>query len=280
MADITDSLTGADRDAAKALVELFKQYGLESLAPKIVEFIQNGYSADTTAILLQDTTEYKQRFAANEARRKKGLPVLSPAEYLSTERSYRQIMQNAGVPVGFYDQPTDFQKFLENDISPEEINNRVKAATDFVNSANQNELAAMKKFYTTGDLIAYALDPDRAQPLVGKAFQAAQIAGQAETQGVHVDKDLAESLAGDGISRAQAQQGFGLIATEQPNANKLASIYGEDQFTTEDLVDETFRANASVAERRKRLASQERASFGGSSGVSGGSLSTNSGGLL
>ena len=79
MADITDSLTGANRDAAKALVELFKQYGLESLAPKIVEFIQNGYSADTTAILLQDTTEYKQRFAANEARRKKGLPVLSPA---------------------------------------------------------------------------------------------------------------------------------------------------------------------------------------------------------
>ena len=41
-------------------------------------------------------------------------------EYLATERSYRQIMQEAGVPTGFYDQTSDFTKFLASDISPAE----------------------------------------------------------------------------------------------------------------------------------------------------------------
>jgi hypothetical protein len=96
-------LTGENRDAFMAVNALFKNYGLESLAGKIYEYVKNGYSADTISILLQDTSEYKQRFQGNEARKAAGLPVLSPAEYLSTEASYRQIMQSAGLPSGFYD---------------------------------------------------------------------------------------------------------------------------------------------------------------------------------
>jgi hypothetical protein len=107
----------AQRDAATILQNVFAQYGLGSLAGQITGFIQQGYSADAISILLQNTPEYKQRFAANDARLKKGLPALSPAEYIATERSYRQVMSAAGLPLGFYDQTSDFQKFLENDMS-------------------------------------------------------------------------------------------------------------------------------------------------------------------
>src|SRR5882757_3766747 len=82
-------LKGTERDAYLAINSLFKNYGLESLAPKIYDYVKNGYSADTISVLLQDTKEYKDRFSANEARKKAGLPVLSPAEYLSAESSYR-----------------------------------------------------------------------------------------------------------------------------------------------------------------------------------------------
>jgi hypothetical protein len=280
MADTpTAGLSGAQRNAYTAVQDMLTEFGLQALAPKILGFVQQGFDSNTIGYELQQTNEWKTRFAANETRKKKGLPVLSPQEYIATERSYRQIMSNAGVPAGFYDQPTDFKKFLEDDISPEEVNNRVKAATDFVNRADPQEMAQMKKFYTTGDMIAYALDPARAQPLVGKAFQAATIAGQAAEQGLQIGKGLSESLAGEGVTRDQAQQGFSLIAGEKDNANKLASISGQDGFTTEDLVNETFRANSAVADRRKKLASQERGRFGGSSGIGSSSLSQGSGSL-
>ena len=275
----TAGLDPSQRNAYTAVIDMLKEFGLESLAPKILGYVQQGYDSSTIGYELQQTSEWKTRFAANETRKKNGLPVLSPQEYIATERSYRQIMQNAGVPAGFYDQTSDFQKFLENDVSPDEVNNRVKAATDFINRKDPQELAIFKKFYTNGDMIAYALDPTRAQPLVGKAFEAATIAGQAQTQGISIDKGLAEGLAGDGITRDQAQQGFGLIAQEQGNANKLSSIYGQDGFTTSDLVNETFRADASVANRRKKLASQERGNFSGTSGIGATSLSQGSGAL-
>src|SRR5512139_2967154 len=77
-----EMLQGEDRDAYMALLSLFSGYGLGSLAPKILEYVQQGYGADTITMLLQRTDEYKRRFSANEIRRKNGLPVLAPNEYL------------------------------------------------------------------------------------------------------------------------------------------------------------------------------------------------------
>jgi hypothetical protein len=54
----------------------------------------------------------KRRFAGNQQRRKLGLPVLSPREYLETEAAYRQVMESAGLPRGFYDSPDDFSSWI------------------------------------------------------------------------------------------------------------------------------------------------------------------------
>lgn len=276
---ITDGLSGPERNAYTATLDMLSEFGLEGLAPYILSYVRQGYDSATIGYELQQTGQWKQRFAANEARKKAGLPVLSPQEYIATERAYRQVMVAAGVPPGFYDQQSDFTKFLEGDVSPSEVQSRVQAATEFVNRADPRELAAMKQFYTQGDLIAFALDPKRAAPLVGKAFQAATIAGTAGRQGLTVDRAKAEQLAGSGVSREAAQQGFSMIAGEVENANKLASLSGDDGFTTNDLIDETFNADASIARRRQRLGQQEQGRFSGSSAVGRGSLSANSGGI-
>lgn len=279
VADVTKNLTGAQRDAFAALNAIFTQYGIGSLAPAIANFLKQGYSADTISLLLEDTPEYKQRFAANETRIKKGMSALTPAQYLATEASYREIMRAAGVPVGFYDQNTDFQKFLENDVSPQELQQRVTDATNFINSADPQQLAYMKQHYTTGDLVAYALDPTRAEPLIGKAFNASQIGGTAAQHGFTIDSGLAEQMVNAGVSNSQASSGFGLIQTTLPNDQKLAAISGTD-ISAYDEMKEAFFNDGNVTLKRQRLSDQEKARFGGSSAIGTNSLGSPTGGQI
>ena len=267
------ALTGPQRDAAAAVTNLFTTYGLGSLAPKIMEYIKNGYSADTASLMLQDTSEYKTRFAGNTARLAKGLSVLSPAEYLATEKSYGQIMSKYGLPAGFHDQTSDYQKFIENDMSPVELDQRAQQASDFVNRNDAQSLAYFKQYYSQGDMIAYALDPKRAAPLVGKAYEASLIGGAAASQGIQVGQLTSEDLAGRGVTADQAQQGFGIVGQDQQQAQNLSSIYGGQPLTTQDLIDATFKNDAAATMRKNKLASQERANFGGSGGAGATALS-------
>ena len=272
-------LTPGQDDAYQLILNQFTKYGLGSLAGKIMQYLRQGYSADRVALELQDTPEYKQRFSGNEARRKAGLQVLSPAEYLSAEDSYRQIMQAAGVPAGFYDKPSDFAGFIGQGVSPAEIQSRVSAATDLINRNNPNDLAYFKKFYTTGDMIAFALDPKKAAPLVGKAFQAASVGGAAASQGVGIDRSTAESLAGMGVDGNTALQGFGQIAADKQEAARLSAMYGID-YSQADQIKDVFQQDAVAGQKRKLLASKERANFGGSAGIGNSSLAKSQGGQL
>jgi hypothetical protein len=274
------ALDYSNRNAAVALQDLFKSYGLGSLADDILRMVREGFSSDVITIQLQDTPAYKQRFAANEVRRKKGLPVLSPAEYIATERSYGQVLRAAGVPQGFYDQQKDFQNFLENDVSPAEVQSRVESATKFVDSADKATMDTFRKWYTKGDLIAYALDPKRAAPVIERRFENAQLGGAAQQQGIALGQAQADELRQQGVSVDQARQGFGFVAGEVDNANKLAQISGEQGLSKSDLISEVLQGDQKVKAKRAKLASQERARFSGKSGIGKDSLSQDSGGLL
>ena len=273
------TLDPTDRDAVARLNQLLQSFGLSSLASKVLSYIQEGMGEDSIMLELQNTKEWKARFSANETRRSKGLPVLSPAEYLATERSYRQIMQEAGVPTGFYDQNTDFTKFLADDISPAELQGRVKTATDFVQAADPAQLAYMRQYYTKGDLIAYALDPKRAAPLVGKAYQAATIGGIAAQDGLTLGVQTAEQLANAGVDQNAAREGFGALGQQRQTLDNLAGISGESALTADQLAQGAFLGNADVNQKVSRLKSQERGRFAGSSGIGQGSLSQGGGGL-
>src|SRR5690606_26322730 len=82
------SLSGAQQNAYEAMLAVLRSYGLESLAGVLLQFFQDGLSEAEINIRIQETAEYKARFAGNEERRRQGLPVLSPAEYLSVEATY------------------------------------------------------------------------------------------------------------------------------------------------------------------------------------------------
>jgi hypothetical protein len=260
-------LQGTERDAFAAVNALFKSYGLESLAPKIYDFVKNGYSADTISILLQDSKEYKQRFAGNEARIKAGLPVLSAGEYLSTEASYRQIMEQAGLPSGFYDSPSDFNNWIGGNVSPSEVQQRVDLATQATILANPNYKKALNAMgIADSELTAYFLDRDKSLPFIQKAAATAQIGAQALAQNLKFDQAYAETLATRGITGDQAAQGYAQIGAELDTLQDLAGIYGTE-WNQREGEEAVFNAQSAAVKKRAGLASRERAQFQGSAGA-------------
>lgn len=270
-------LDGENRDAFLAINALFKTYGLDSLAGKIYEYVKNGYSADTISILLQDTSEYKSRFAGNEERKKAGLPVLSPAEYLATEASYRQIMQSAGLPSGFYDQPSDFNVWIGKNVSPSEIQSRVDLATQATVLSNPDYRKALNQMgVSDNELTAYFLNPDKALPILQKSAATAAVGAAALGQGLTFDKAYSEQLALEGISADEARSGYSQVASELETMRALGKIYGEEwsQRTSEEAV---FQGAGEAINKKARLMSAERGAFSGSTGGARGGLSQGGG---
>ena len=265
-------------DWTEQLSLLFKNYGLESLAPLIKQYVQDGYSADTVTLKLQDAPEYQRRFAGNELRKKAGLSVLSPKEYLATESAYKQIMRTAGLPEGFYDSYDDFSGFIGVDVSPSELKSRVDAASLSLEGSDPYYKESLQSMYglSSGDMLAYTLDPQRSLPFINKRVQSAQFGAAARRQGLNIGTSTAEQYADMGVTRQQAEQGFQAVAQVAPVGERLSQIYGREQaYGQEQAISEAFGGpmGAEAATRRKRLSEMEQATFGGKAGISRGSLS-------
>lgn len=261
-----EKLTGPQRDAASALITLFSQYGLQTLAGRIIEMVKQGFSSDTMSIMLEETPEYKRRFAANDQRVKNGLSKLSPAEYIQTERAYRAVMTQSGMPKGFYDSNDDYQKFLANDLSPTELNDRVKMWQQEA-LKDKAGLDSIRKITGLGvsDYAAYLMDPTRATPLLTKTAQAISFAAAGERHGYDITKQLAELYGNRDVTADQAEQGFSSIQDVQADTDKLARLYQLGGYTVENAASEVFAGDANAASTRKKAASAERATFSDSS---------------
>lgn len=269
--DLESSLTGAQRDAYAALKNMFNSFGLGTLAGKIFDYVKKGYSSDTVSILLQDTPEYKERFAGNELRKAKGLPVLSPAQYLSTESSYRQLMQQAGLPPGFYDQASDFNQFIGKDVSPSELSKRIDLASQTTSLASPELKQAMQKLYgiDEGHLTAYFLDEERALPALQKQAAAAAIGAEALKRGLRVSSK-AEDYALSGVTATQAAQAYGTIAEQLPEYSQIGHQYGMNvgQGTFEQALFQGGEAQNQIT----KLASWSRANAQGQAGAAAAGL--------
>ena len=260
------------QDAIANLTKTFEGFGLGSLAPRVVEFFTQGYSRDTVMLLLQDSDEYKERFAANKARLKAGLPVLSPADYLKTESAYRTIMRD--LPTGFYDDVSDFQKLIENDVSGTELKQRVDAAAKAVDDADPYYKEALQNMYglDAGSMIAFMLDPDRAAPLIQKRAKAVEYGAAALRQGLtQAPTSQYEAYASGVGTGVGAEAGMAQVAEITPGLTTLGQISG-DQYNQQTAQEEVFGGLASARRKRQKLTQEEEARFTGRSNVESGSL--------
>lgn len=257
MADYTDALT--------LLKSQLKEWGLESLAADVEGFLVGGDTPVVAMSKLRETTAYKTRFKANELRRQKGLPALSEAEILGNEMQMRQVMRSYGLPEGFYDSYEDFTNFIANDVSPQEVRDRVTMAAERYLFAPQEDKDQFSRFgLSPGQAIATILDPDRAEPLIrqtvtaiGLAAEAARAFGDSERLGT----DRARELAQLGVTPEDARRGFGQLAGSQEGDLALSRRQGFG-VSERDLEDEAIlgRRNRGLDQAR----AQEVADFRGS----------------
>ena len=273
----------AERLSAYNILKMeFDQYGLGSLVTDIKDLLINNTPTSEFGLRLRGTDAYKNRFKANEARIAAGLAALSPAEYVALEDQYQNIMRNYGLPASYYtkDQTgkqVGFEKFIAGDVSATELEDRIATAQKRVLNANPEVSTALKAFYPdiqNGDILAYALDPSQGLENIKRKVTAAEIGGAAMAQGLSTGAERAMQLAGYGVTKAQAQEGFQTIAGIVPRAQQLSGIYKQGQYGQTQAEQEVFGlAGAEEATRqRKKLTELERASFSGSSGAAQGAL--------
>jgi hypothetical protein len=270
------------QSAYDLLLTQFAQYGMGSLVEPLKQFIQQGISASEFTLRLRDTDAYKKRFAANASRIAKGLSALNEAEYIGLEDQYQNIMRQYGLPASYYTRgdmgrQEGFEKFLANDVSAAELEDRVMTAQSRVTNANPEVLAALKQFYpgiADGDILAYTLDPEKALTDIKRKVTAAEIGGAAMQRGLGTSMTRAEELGAAGITKQQAQQGYGTIAGGLQRGSQLAAIYGESPYTQTTAESEIFDLAGSTEseKQRKKLTSLERATFSGQSGASSSAL--------
>ncbi|CAB5224848.1 LysM domain containing protein [uncultured Caudovirales phage] len=286
--DAVKAAAEAERVAAqresigKIISDRFAKYGLASLGAKVLDLARQGYSEDTITLELQSTPEYQQRFAANAQRIKKGLSVLTPAEYLSNEDAYRQTLRAYGLTQ--FDNDAYVRQFIENDVSPSELSTRVSMAVQRVQNADPAIARTLKDYYGIGsaDMVAYVLDPNQQLPKIQRQIAAAEIGVAARVQGLETGVSVAEQLAAQGITQAEAQKGYATIADILPTAQKLSEIYGTTLpgYNQAEAEQEVFNTLASAQRKRRALTEREIATFSGKAGTTKASLTSTTGGQI
>ena len=278
-----------DFGARDSVMKMFENTGLgNKFITTLMDTIDKVYEEnimptdDQILNSIYNSEAYKTRFAANEAIKKrmaegKGMPgdrLLTPKEYIDTEMQYREIIQNASLPEGFYDTQDDFTKLIENSISAAELTERVNIAKNILQNADQNIKDALKNYYglSENDMVAYLLDKDKAFNLIDSRFKystadagqmltAAEVGGAATRAGMGASRGFDEEIAASGKA-AGAEEAFQTAARNQSDYARLLGLYGETA-GEEDLARQqlALAGGTDVALKTKKLASKERAKF-------------------
>jgi|694.fasta_scaffold28895_5 hypothetical protein len=269
--------------AYNTLYEEFNKYGLGMLVSDIKNYlIDNSFDPSEFAIKLQNTAAYQNRFSANKDRIKAGLGALSPAQYITLEDQYQNVMRNYGLPSTYWKQTVDpvtgvtsqqgFNQLIANDVDSIELEDRIMTAQQRVVNANPEVLRALKEFYPdiqNGDILAYVLDPANAKDVIKRKVTAAEIGGAQMGAGLTATKVRAEELQKAGITKQRYQEDAATIAEDTMRGGQLSAIYKQDPYTQQTAEASVLNLPGSAEAKRqtKKLTSLESAAFSGRSGT-------------
>lgn len=242
-------------DARDLLRAYLTDLGLDSEIDWSLEQLIEGRSAEAVQLDLERRPAFAARFPGFAELQRAG-KAISVNEWISYEKTTRGLMRARGIPTELYDSAEDIAKFIRNEVSVAEIQQRIDATADLLD--REVDTQAFEDLYgvSTGALIgALVLDPERGQNLVMRQVRAAQAAGAARQAGYQtLDQAIAEKTGGYGVSREEAVQGFGTLAAQRELFN--STNRGEDTIDVGTQVGATFGgdadARARIEQRRRR----------------------------
>lgn len=237
--------TPEEQSAQNYIMATLDQFGLGGLADWAWTQWKAGTPVSQIFIDLRSRPEYKARFPAMETLGKSG-HALTEAQYIAYERQVSELMQQYGLPPGFYDQPEDFTRFLTNNIAPTEIKARLDAYQTAVWQSPPEVRAALRDLYglSEGQLMSFFIDETKALPLIERDVAAAQAAGTSVRTGFGMlSQAQAEYLASQGFTQGQLDQGFGNLAGMGQILNGLPGTQ-QAPISRQTALDAQFGANA------------------------------------
>jgi hypothetical protein len=194
--------------------------------------IIKGASQDEIQLLIYDQPAFKARFPAIFARQKAGLPPLSVNDYLNFEQTVTSMAHTAGVSLS----QQELNDLLINDVSAQEVDERLQMAVEAVNSDTETRQFLQDKYGPSfGQLMKFWMNPKAELPVLQHQFRTGQIGGAAARTGFgNISLAQAQRLESTGMSQEQAASGFGQLVQLQPLFTPINDA--EDVITTDDQI--------------------------------------------
>lgn len=217
--------------------------------------------------------EFKQRFAAITALKSKPNASFVPtvAQYIQMENTYKATLDSVGL--GDIASNDQIAKYIENEVSVNELSNRIEKAFVAIDNADELTKGVLAERFpgiTRQDIAKGLLLGKDSAYEINKKIVGGQIAAEAKRAGITPALSEQE-IAAQGLSQSEVRKAFSGVAQQQQGIAQAAQTFrqGQQGLQTE-LQQEQFGIKSS--DRVKALRSQARAEFAGSSGVQTGSL--------
>lgn len=250
-------------NAFTMLTAILQQWGLTSLTNVVRDMLTAGDSQDVIPLKLRETEQYKARFAGNTARMKAGLPVLSEAEYLSTETAMREVIsRNLGT--GTYDTPDNLVKWIGSNVSPQALQDRVTAyRKNYQVQPDWVKEAWASHGFTPAQAVAVMIDPSvtdtKLQRTLG-TFALGSEALQAYKDSYDFNTDRLGQLADAGVTAEEARKGFQDVASRDQYEGFLGRTAGV-QLTRQEQEDAELLSDAQAQQKRRKVLNTDQARF-------------------
>jgi hypothetical protein len=252
-----------DNNAFAMLSSLLQQWGLTSLSGDIRDMLTAGDTAEVIPIKLRETEAYKTRFKGNLERVRNGLPALSEAEFLATEASLKNVVRRY-VGSGEYDTQDNLNKWISNDLSPQELNDRLGMYQENWDMQPREVKDAWAQHgLTPRDALRALMDPNVTETNLKR--QSAIYSLGAENVKALGDRSVLDTerlgqLADSGVTAAEARDGYREIAGREEYEGFLARTAGVN-LSREEQENAALLNDQNAEQKRKKVLNTDTARF-------------------
>ena len=169
------------------LKQTLDQWGLSNLQPLIdnAVFNKNITNAKELMNMIRTTKEYKDSFQGLVEHNKTAAQQMTEAQYLAASQSMMNTAQAAGLPDAFFTQ-AEIGKLIGGQVSPAEFSRRIAEGYNAVAALPQNIQNQFMQQHGVGPggLLAYFLDPTKAEPVIARQALSANLQNTAQAAGL------------------------------------------------------------------------------------------------
>jgi hypothetical protein len=196
----------------------------------------------------------------------------SISEYVALEGEYQKALNSRPAFKSLATQD-NIKKFITGTTSVQEVQDRIDNAYFAITTADDALKEQIRQQFPTltDDDLALTLVTGNTDAVEQKIkFGAAAISASAKLAGLTPASDV-EQLSRQGVTREGALKGFERVAAERTGIQQASRMFGGTAPTQQELEAEALGTGVETKEA-KRLRSQARAQFGGTTGITTGSL--------